>query len=475
MDISKDGGILKEILVEGTGEFPETGDKVEVHYRGTLEDGTEFDSSISRGEPFTFTLGQGQVIKGWDQGVATMRIGEKSILTCRSDYAYGENGMPPTIPRNATLKFEVELLGFQEEELNKSELEYHERVERAKKLKEEGNQKVKEGKFKEARDQFYQEGLTYIEDDPLDEEDVNETSRELKTLKVQLYSNLAICNVKLGEWGAAINNCNEALKIEPDNVKVWFRRASARLDYGLIDEARWDCAALLEREPLNPDFMHLRSRIAKKLKEEKEKDKKRYSDMFSKISIYEEKKLPQMLWSIPNDTDPNNPKVFFDISIGEAEPRRVVFELFANIVPKTAENFRALCTGEKGVGVSGVPLSFKGSIFHRVISGFMMQGGDFTNFNGTGGESIYGNKFDDENFRIHHTQAGLLSMANSGKNTNGSQFFITYDSTPHLDEKHVVFGRVIEGMELCRDVERLESVKDKPIVDVRIVESGQLS
>jgi peptidylprolyl isomerase len=169
--------------------------------------------------------------------------------------------------------------------------------------------------------------------------------------------------------------------------------------------------------------------------------------MFNKINMYEEKETVD----VPEEptSDPTNPKVFFDITIGDSEPKRVVMELFKHVVPKTAENFRALCTGEKGDGKAGKPLHFLNSMFHRVIPGFMMQGGDFTKGNGTGGESIYGDKFADENFKFAHTRPGLLSMANSGPNTNGSQFFITFKETPHLDGKHVVFGQVIEGYEFC--------------------------
>lgn len=169
-----------------------------------------------------------------------------------------------------------------------------------------------------------------------------------------------------------------------------------------------------------------------------------------------------------------NPRVFFSIGIDGEDVGNIVMELFADVVPETAENFRVLCTGEKGVSpVSNKPLWYKGSQFHRIIKGFMIQGGDFTKGNGTGGESIYGDKFDDENFRLPHSSAGLLSMANSGPNTNGSQFFITCKATPHLNRKHVVFGRVVEGLSVMRQVEALPvSAADLPLQKVEILRSG---
>ncbi|KAF7557201.1 hypothetical protein G7046_g6114 [Stylonectria norvegica] len=170
------------------------------------------------------------------------------------------------------------------------------------------------------------------------------------------------------------------------------------------------------------------------------------------------------------------PRVFFDVSVGGKPVGRITMELYADLVPKTAENFRSLCTGEKGLGKSGKPLHYKGSIFHRVIKQFMIQGGDFTAGDGTGGESIYGEKFEDEAFEKKHTKPFLLSMANAGPNTNGSQFFVTTVATPHLDGKHVVFGEVLNGKSIVRQIENLSTQSgDKPAKEALIADCGQLT
>lgn len=467
VDLSGDGGVLKEIIkmAPEDAKNPDEGNEIRAHYVGTLEDGTVFDSSRERNQEFTFVLGKGNVIKGWDIGFASMKKGEKAILTCTAPYAYGESGSPPKIPANATLKFEVELLGFHEKEKEKWEMTVVERLNKAKEIKANATAEFKKKEFDEAL-RLYESAIEYADDlyKPM-KEDLAESD----ALKNTLQLNVAMCSLKLSMWSKAIASCTKVLESEPRNVKALYRRAVAYLASEKLMESKRDLLLALEVDPQNRDVRREYLNWKKKYAEDQRRQKNVFGGFFNKVDFYDDKAEVEK----DIELDPNNPKVFFDIMSAGESLGKIVMQVYQDVCPKTANNFIALCTGEKGNCSTGQPLHYKGAKFHRVIKDFMLQGGDFTKGDGTGGESIYGEKFDDENFKLQHTESGLLSMANAGPNTNGSQFFITTVPTPHLDGKHVVFGKVIEGMDVVKKIEATETDSgDKPVSDVIIADCG---
>lgn len=289
-----------------------------------------------------------------------------------------------------------------------------------------------------------------------------------------------MCQEKVGKPGLALNACNEVLKLDADNVKALYRRGSTRLKSGDLDDARKDLQRAHDRDPENAAVKKALAVLKKKQAALDAKERKTLGGMFDKFAERDAKQAELRKVAKQKKLEAlrkNNPKTFFDIEIDGEEAGRIVMELHKHSVPKTAENFRALCTGEKGNGKLGKPLHYRGCSFHRVIPGFMCQGGDFTNGDGTGGESIYGSKFNDESFEGDagkHTGAGCLSMANSGKHTNGSQFFICTGETPHLDGKHVVFGQVVDGMEVVKKIEAVGSAGGETSKTVFIKDCGEL-
>ncbi|GMH53420.1 hypothetical protein TrST_g1286 [Triparma strigata] len=466
---SLDGGILKKVTTPGdpSSGYAVPGNEVQAHYTGYINDptGDKFDSSVDRGQVFKFTVGQGQVIKAWDVAFQAMHKGEKATIVLKAEYGYGASGSPPKIPGGATLCFEVEMIQFGEKEKEIWELSNEEKISKCKKIKDEATGLFKEKRFSEAAS-LYDSVSSYFTD-----EDGAIEGEEADNLFTSCMSNAAMCFIKEKDYSSAITSCGRVLKEQSEHVKCLYRRGVARMELGLLEEAKDD---LMQAYKLAPTDKAVRVALAdykQKKKDAKAKEKAAFGGLFGKVSMYDEKKGPKVV----RQPSADNPKVYFDMKQGDEALGRIVMQVYEDIVPKTAKNFIQLCTGEAGKTKDGVDLCYKGSTFHRVIKDFMIQGGDFTNHNGTGGVSIYGEKFDDENFDLLHTEAGQLSMANAGPGTNGSQFFITSRDTPHLDGKHVVFGKVVEGMDIVRKIEDVEKGEsDKPKVDIVIEDCGSV-
>eukprot|EP00922_Rhytidocystis_sp_ex-Travisia-forbesii_P054859 GHVS01081265.1.p1 GENE.GHVS01081265.1~~GHVS01081265.1.p1 ORF type:complete len:492 (-),score=106.34 GHVS01081265.1:420-1895(-) len=470
IDITGDGGILKSVLKEASdgAEQPQDGEEVTVHYTGTFLSGDKFDSSVDRGQPFKFCIGRGEVIRGWDVGVKEMKVGEKSRFTVRSDYGYGERGMGGTIPADATLVFEVELLGSRPKPKEKFDMTPEEKMQSASEDKEQGNDAYRREEFQDAIG-FYSSAVDTLSD--MMENPDQEEEERISALVRSCQLNLANSYGKTGQWSESASAASKAVELDPTNTKGLFRRGVARMMIGSLVEARAD---LMEAQRLDSENVEVKRELAnckRKLVAEKEKEKTAFGRIFGKGGFYNDKPAS----FVTHDFD-KLPKVFLEVKIGDGETKRLEIALFTDTVPKTAENFRALCTGEKGDGKQGTPLHFKGNKCHRVIKGFMMQAGDITQGNGMGGESIYGDKFKDEAIMEKHTERGILSMANCGPNTNSSQFFICFKDAPHLDGKHVVFAKVVSGLEVLDEIENIETGdQDKPTVDVVIVDCGEVA
>lgn len=273
-------------------------------------------------------------------------------------------------------------------------------------------------------------------------------------LQVSLHLNLSMAALQLKEYEEVIAQTSAVLRLEPENSKAFYRRGLANAEIGKAQAAASDLQKAARIEPKNADIRRKYEELKKKALEAEKDGDDDTPPVRSDLAKY--------------------PRAFIDVAIGSRPPKRLVFALYTDTAPKTAENFRQLCTGEHaGITARGKKFHYKGSVLHRLIPGLMVQGGDFENANGTGGESIYGRRFQDEGFRDKHTRRGLLAMANDGPGTNGSNFFITFAEAEHLDRKHVIFGEVVSGVELLDELEKLETDPEcRPVVDCVVTDCG---
>lgn len=281
-DICGDGGVLKTIEKAGDASrgTPPAGSKVKVHYVGTLMDGSKFDSSRDRPGHFEFTIGQGQVIKGWDEGVATMHIGEVATLVCNSEYAYGERGSPPKIPGGATLKFEVELFGWKEARKEKWDMSDDERIDEAAKLKANGTEEFKAGRFDDAQALYHDAGELIDDLWYVSEGRAEGRVEEAKTLLFSCLLNEAQMCIKQQEWSTAIKVCSTVLTKDAENVKALFRRGLSYSRSGDFAAAKTDLVAASKLDPKNKE---VRDEFAKCKEAEgaaKAKDKAMAAKMF---------------------------------------------------------------------------------------------------------------------------------------------------------------------------------------------------
>ena len=347
--ITDDGGITKRILKEGTGVIPVDGNEVNIEYVARYGKAI-FDKTEDK--PKTFKVGAHSVIKGMEMGVKTMKVGEKAEYIFRPEYAYGNTKISPFIPENSTLKYEIELTEIIGRNKEIDNMGYEEKLEKGKAFKEEGVAKFKEGKFKEAREKW-EEAAKYL-DKYINKND--EKEKEACQLYQSVLTNLCNCCNKLKEFYAVINHANAGLKINNELPKLYYFRAIAYAQTAEFESAEKDIQSLekllKEEEKKNAGIDYIRDLIEKKKEETKSKRKKFFSKGVVGKDLFKDaegqKPIPP-----PKEPNPKNPIVFLDIKIGNNTKKRVKIELFANKLPKTANNFRSLCTGEKNITYKG--------------------------------------------------------------------------------------------------------------------------
>lgn len=448
INLTEDGGVKKKLLSLGSGDQPSNNNEIIISFTSTI------DNKTTKKENFRFSLGNNEVNSGLEIAVKSMKINEKSSFIISPEYSNNK--------KNSI--YEIILLQILPPLKKISEMDFPEKLSRAKMLKNEGVEKYKENEFEIAAEKFLK-SIEFVKNS----DEKNEDQIEGFNLLITLLTNLSNCYNHLKNYEKVMKFTEQALKLKP-NAKNYYFRSIASVNIGNLNEAEKNLTELKKFLNENDEGIKYVQNLIENQKKIQNVNKKKFSKNIFKQKLYDDKPNNFKPNFIPEKINEKNPKCFFEIQIGNEKNnlKRIEFELFKDHVPKTSENFRCLCTGEKN-------LHYKNSIFHRIIKDFAISGGDFENNDGTGGKSIYGKTFEDENFYYAHNKEGILTMANSGKNTNGSQFFITLKETPWLDGKNVVFGRVIKGMDVVNEIAEVETDgQNKPEEEVKIVNCGEI-
>lgn len=470
--LTEDGGITKKVVAPGYDEdFPVKGQQVILLFECKLVDGTVVQSSSDPEMPMMFFVDSEAVFKGFDISAMSMHRGEVSYFNLKPAYGYGKEA-PEKVPEDAELELRVEMLDFHEKWKYSVDLPEDQRLDFAAQLKATGNDHFKAKRLKAAC-YYYRQGVEYVSTLVLS--DIGKTPGKVLELRKSLYQNLSVVLNALERWHRTVKYCTQLVERESENAKARYLRGVAYYKVGKFDDALADIKVAQKLSPGDAKVLELLKEIRDFRIKWKAEEKKKFQKMFQSESIYKEvaPRITQTLQKFP-DYDPTNPKVFMTLQIGSRDPKTLVFELIKTKAPKTVENFRVFCTGEKVSPYHSY--HYKDTYFHKLIRKFMVQGGDVERKEGTGGYSIYGSTFEDENFFLPHSQAGILSMANQGPNTNGSQFFITFKKAPWCNGKNVAFGRLIKGFDfLMGELRAVETATEFyiPKLPIRILDCGE--
>lgn len=531
-----DRGVLKKVIKPGNAAagVPIDGWCAKVNYDAYIEGGwfhgRKVDTTRDRAEEdgdYQFLVGDkneavagGWVIRGLNFGCLNMHRGETAELIIAPEYAYGAKGNKsrPKIPPNATLRFVVDMLTWSpalSDEKNMLDMPWWERLELAHATKESANEHFREGQPEEARTRYWKAGMLMdvIGNPGTEVEMPAEKIEEQNALAITCWLNEAMCYIKMAQneeatgknykgaatgsstnptlWRKAIESCEVVFKLDADNVKGHYRKGMALAHLHEFESAKEHFEIAKRGNPASREIRTALERLRLDKAEKEAEDKAMFQKALKKSKgLYSERPDLEAIAAEPvggssssamgsasarREIELVNPRVWLEMSIGSEVAGRVVLELWMEDLPKTSENFRQLCTGEKGMHpMTRRPLRYKGSPIHRVVEGMCIQGGDIVRGSGVGGESIYGGFFADEGFETKHTEAGLLCMANQGRDTNRSQFYITTGPAPHLDGRHVVFGKVVEGMDVVRRIEAVPTTGERPNLPVTISDCGEL-
>ena len=471
INITEDEGIKKKIIKEGQGANPKEGNEVAINYIGKF-DNKIFEKSNEENET-SFIIGENKVIKGLELAVKTMKLGEKSEFIMQAEYAYGDKPINENIPPNSVLTYEIELksIRYKNTEDSLENLTYDEKIQWGQLLKQNGVQKFKENDISGAREYFIK-ALSFLKTmDPKKEEE-----KEGVDLFLTIIANICNCFNKEKDYESVIKFSFIGIHIRPTPKLLYFRTiAFSQLEE--FDDAENNLKELIELfksngEDNNKDVdntvNYLRELIDTRKSIFDEKNKK-FSRAIYRQVFHNNKNIKYNI-VVPNQTaNIDNSFVFFEIQIGEKIIGKIEFELFKDVVPITSENFRNLCIGTKE------GLTYKNTCINKIIKGFVLGGGELKNDNEEY-KCIYGQYFDDENYNYGHCRRGLLTMDNDGKNKNNSKFFITLNHIPWFDGKHVIFGQIINGMDIIEQIENIETDKDdKPLTKITIVNCGEIS